>query len=64
MCGDILGVHKLSITALISVKGVIEPELRPGGRRSVVLKVGCKALVQPQLAPVVACDQIPEPLQT
>ena len=63
MCRDILGVHPLSIAALISVEGVIKPELRPCRRGSVVLKVGGKALVQPQLAPVVTCHQIPKPLQ-
>ena len=64
MCGDVLGIHQLSIAGLVCIEGVKESVLRARGCRPIVLKVGCKALVEPQLSPVVTCHQISKPLQS
>lgn len=64
MRGDILGVYQLPIAGLVCKEGVEEAVV--GLRRccTIVFKVGGKALVEPQLPPVVAGHQIPKPLQS
>ena len=64
MCGDILGIHQLPIAALVCIEGVKEAILGPRHCCAVILKVCCKALVEPQLPPVITCHQVPKPLQS
>lgn len=64
MGGDVLGIHQLPIAGLISIEGVKVSDLGSRRRASVLLEVGGKALIQPQLPPVVTGHQIPKPLQS
>ena len=47
MCGDILSVQQLSKAGLRGIEGVKEAVLWPGSCSAIILKVGCKTLVQP-----------------
>ena len=51
--GDILCIHDLAQAGLRGIEGVKEAVLWPCGCCPIVLKVGGKALIQPQLPPVV-----------
>ena len=62
--GDILRIHNLAQAGLRGIEGVKEAVLWPGSCCPIVLKVGGKALIQPQLPPVVTGHQVPKPLQT
>ena len=64
MCGDVLGVYQLPVAGLVCKEGVKEAVLRPRCCCAIVFKVGCKALIQPQLSPIVTCYQVPKPLQS
>ena len=55
MCGDILGVYQLPVAGLVCKEGVKEAVLGSRCCCAIVFKVGCKALVEPQLSPVVTC---------
>lgn len=63
VCGHIFSIYDLPEAGLGGVKCVIKPILRPCSCCAVVLEIGCKTLVQPQLTPIVASDQISKPLQ-
>ncbi len=64
MRGDILSIHNLAQAGLRGIEGVKEAVLWPRSCCTVVLKVGGKAFIEPQLPPVVTCHQIPKPLHT